>query len=196
MELANGRVTVEDRWDAALSSGHPVWAIGGDDTHDVTDPTRMAIAWNMIDAAASGTATSASPGDVIGALRAGRSYTVVRTIDQRTAGDLKLADVRVDNGTLTVTCDGPPATFVFVGQNGAIRKTLMGVTTASYAFAQDDTYIRTMVHGPQTDLYLNPILRTEGGVPRKPAVTVDGTWTAVYRAVIVAALAAVAWLLF
>jgi hypothetical protein len=190
IELANGRVTTEDRWDAALSSGHPVWAIGGDDTHDVTDSNRMAVAWNMIDAT-----TSSNP-DVIDALRAGRSYTVVRTADQKTAGDLTIASVRVDDATLTVTCDGPASTFVFAGQNGAIRKTVTGVTSASYAFAHDDTYIRTVVHGPRTDLFLNPILRTDGGRAPMPVAVVDEVWTASIRAAIIAVCAVVVWLLF
>ncbi len=189
MELANGRVTTEDRWDAALSSGHPVWAIGGDDTHDVTDADRMAVAWNMIDAATS------SNRDVIDALRAGRSYTVVRTVEQKTAGDLTLADVHVGDGTVTVMCDGPPATFVFVGQNGAIRKTVTDVTSASYAFAPGDTYIRTVVHGPRTDLFLNPILRTDGGHLPMPSAVVDDVWTASIRAAIIAGCAVIVWLL-
>jgi hypothetical protein len=190
IELANGRVTTEDRWDAALSNGHLVWAIGGDDSHDVTDLNRMVVAWNMIDAA-----TSSNP-DVIDALRAGRSYTVVRTVDEKTAGDLTLGSVRVDGATLTVTCEGPPSTFVFVGQNGTIRHTVTGVTSASYAFAQDDTYIRTVVHGPRTDLYLNPILRTDDGRVPMPVAVVDEVWTASTRAAIIAVCVVVAWLLF
>jgi hypothetical protein len=186
IELANGRVTTEDRWDAALSSGHAVWAIGGDDTHDVTDQARMAIAWNMIDAGP----------QVIEALRAGRSYVVVRTTDQRTAGDLKLADASVDEGVLTVACEGPPATFVFVGQDGAVRKTVTGATSASYAFTPGDTYIRTVVRGPQTDLFLNPVLRTDGGNPPQMKAVPDGLWTIASRAAIIATCAVVIWLLF
>jgi hypothetical protein len=120
----------------------------------------------------------------------------VRTTDTLTAGDLTLAAVRVDGDTLTVTFDGPPATTVFVGQNGAIRKTVTGATTASYAFAPDDTYIRAVVHGPQTDLFLNPILRTDGGHLPAPAAVVDDMWTGTVRATIIVACAAVAWVLF
>jgi hypothetical protein len=189
IELANGRVTTEDRWDAALSSGHAIWAIGGDDTHDVTDPMRMAVAWNMVGAA------TASSADVIDALRAGRSYTVVRTSDTETTGGLTLAEVRVDQGVLTVGCDGPPATFVFIGDNGAVRKTATNVMSASYVFAPGDTYVRTVVHGAKTDLFVNPVLRTDGGPPRGRVAVVDGLWTAVARAAIITACAVVAWLL-
>jgi len=189
MELANGRVLTEDRWDAALSTGHAVWTIGGDDTHDVMDLARTAVAWNMIDAASTSTA------DVIAALGAGRSYTVVRTSDIVTAGDLRLIGVRLDETTLTVTCEGSPATFVFIGQNGAIRKTVKDATSAAYILTPADTYVRTVVHGAQTDLFLNPVLRTEGGPPSIPVAAIDQFWTACARAAIVAACAAVAWLL-
>ena len=40
MEVVNGPFPVEDLWDAALSSGHVVWALANDDTHDVTNLRR------------------------------------------------------------------------------------------------------------------------------------------------------------
>jgi len=190
MEVANGRVTTEDRWDAALSTGHPVWAIGGDDTHDVTDASRMAVAWTMIDS------PTTSPADVIAALRAGRMYTVVRTTDTITPGDLTLVSVVIDNGTLTVTCDGAQASFAFIGQGGAVRKNVPGTRSASYVFRADDTYIRTVIHGAQTDLFLNPVFRSEDRAAHMPIAVVDPFWTPVVRAAIVAACAAVIWALF
>src|SRR5262249_22227640 len=50
IEVVNGPFIAEDIWDAALSSGHPVWAVANDDTHDVDDRRRIAMGWNMIDA--------------------------------------------------------------------------------------------------------------------------------------------------
>jgi hypothetical protein len=190
IEVANGRVTTEDRWDAALSSGHPVWGIGGDDSHDVTDADRMGIAWNMIDAA------TLSRSDVVNALRAGRSYVVVRAPEtSMTAGDLTVADVGISGQTLTVQCEGPPATIVFIGRQGRVRKSVMDATSASYAFAPDDSYVRTVVHGTRTTLFLNPIIRTEGGAPPAPAATIDWRWTTATRSAIVAGCVVVAWLL-
>ncbi len=51
IEVANGLHTAEAPWDAALSSGRAVWALGNDDTHDLNDPQRTGAAWTMIDAA-------------------------------------------------------------------------------------------------------------------------------------------------
>ncbi len=44
MEVVNGRFSAESSWDAALSAGRPVWALGDDDTHDVTKPERFGVA--------------------------------------------------------------------------------------------------------------------------------------------------------
>jgi hypothetical protein len=173
IEIVNGPFAVEDVWDAALSSGHAVWAIANDDTHDLTDPRRTAAGWNMIDAPTSST------DDVVGALRAGRSYAVLRTgaID---SGNVTTVDrVEVEEATLTVSVSGAASTFNFIGQNGAVRKTVKDTTAASYTFTNGDTYVRTVIISPQTVLYLNPVVRYEGrGLPA-PIATVDAarTWT-------------------
>jgi len=191
IEIANGHVTTQDRWDAALSSGRAVWAVGGDDTHDVTDLSRMGIAWNMVDAA------TLSGSEVIDALRAGRSYVVVKAADTTVgSAGLVVANIELQGQTLVVAIDGPPATIVFLGQNGRVRKTMMNATWASYFFARDDTYIRTVVRGTGWTLFLNPILRTDGGAPRAPAATIDWPWTICTRialVVICAVVTGVAW---
>jgi len=65
MEVVNGPFGFEELWDAALSSGHVIWALANDDIHDLTNLRRLAVAWNMID--------SPSPGlsDIVSALRDG-----------------------------------------------------------------------------------------------------------------------------
>ncbi len=70
LEVASGPFTAEALWDVALSAGRPVWALGDDDSHDITDPRRFAVAWTMIDA------PSGEAADVLAALRVGRSYAV------------------------------------------------------------------------------------------------------------------------
>src|SRR5436190_3220366 len=99
MEIANGHITTEDRWDAALSSGHAVWGLGNDDTHDVTDAHRFAVAWTMIAAA------SLEPADILAALRQGQSYVVVRQADAPVSVVVAVPAVRIDGSRLTVTVD-------------------------------------------------------------------------------------------
>jgi hypothetical protein len=181
MEVANGPSTVDDVWDAALSAGHPVWALANDDTHDVNDPRRTGVAWNMIDAPTPATS------DVVSALRAGRTYAVSHAWNESTAPapgemDTTVASVSMADGRLLVTCEGAPSTFVFVGQNGDIRKTVKNVVTADYTFDSADTYIRTVIRSPQTTMYLNPVLRYDGVHVPTPTAVVDAGSTWLLRA--------------
>jgi hypothetical protein len=172
LEVVNGPFLFEGPWDAALSAGRAVWALGNDDTHDLTDPRRTGMAWTMINAA------TPSTGDIIDALRAGRAYAVSRTNDTASAIETMVGNVTFNSGTLAVSCVGEPSTFVFVGQNGAIRKTVKHAMSAAYTFGGDDTYIRTVIQSPRTAMYLNPVLRYDGGRLPAPAATVDlgRTW--------------------
>lgn len=172
LEVVNGPHRDEEPWDAALSSGHAVWALANDDTHDLTDSGRSAVAWNMIDA------PSASTADIVDALRAGRTYAVSRTSGSASAVGTVLQGVEFSDATLLVTCAGDPSTFAFVGQNGVVRKTVTDATSAAYTFATDDTYIRTVIQSPSAIMYLNPVLRYDGVHLPSPAasVTVSGTW--------------------
>lgn len=55
LEIVNGPFRSESSWDVALSSGHVVWAIANDDTHDTADVRRTAAGWTMIDAPSAST---------------------------------------------------------------------------------------------------------------------------------------------
>jgi len=172
IEVVNGPFRFEEAWDAALSAGRAVWGLGNDDTHDLKDPKRTAMAWTMINAASAGLP------DVVDALRSGRAYAVSRTNETASAVETSLGRVTLNGDVLTVTCLGEPSTFIFIGQNGAIRKTVKNAVSASYAIGHDDTYIRTVIRSPRTAMFLNPIIRTEGGQHHAPVASVNlaGTW--------------------
>jgi hypothetical protein len=183
LEVVNGIHRSESPWDAALSSGHAVWALANDDTHDLNDPDRTAVAWNMINAA------TASTPDVMQALRAGRTYAVMslRTdnpIDTR----LTALDV-VSDGTVAVTLAGPPSTISFIGQNGALRKTVKNVMTAAYTFQAHDTYVRAVIESPHATMFLNPVMRNDGTASPAAAAAVNVTASWLSRIVFVGALA-------
>jgi hypothetical protein len=175
MEIVNGPFPVEDLWDAALSAGHVVWALANDDAHDVTNLRRTFIAWNMIGA------PSASAADVISALRQGRSYAVSLVGN---SADAALKSVEVSESTMTIASTGVPATYLFVGQDGAVRGTANQVMEATYTFAATDTYIRTVIRTPNMVMYINPILRYNGTALPAPAAVVEGTSTWLHRGVI------------
>ena len=173
LEIVNGPHPAMPYWDAALSSGHPVWGIANDDTHDLRNAGRLGVAWTMIDA------PSTKADDLVAALKAGRSYAVWRSNQQAAAQDSALAEVHFSNGTLSVSSVGDPATYVFVGQHGSVRKTIRGVHAASYTFTPEDTYIRTIIQTPRTEMFLNPVFRYDGATLPSPRATYDmgGTWT-------------------
>lgn len=172
IEVGNGPFASDASWDTVLSSGHPVWGLANDDTHDLEDPRRTAAAWNMIDAA------SAAPSDIVAALRAGRSYAVLRTGAIDAANITTLTGVEVRNQTMTVTCAGARSTITFFGQNGAVRQTVKDTAAAAYTFSEADTYVRAVIESPQTVLYLNPVIRYSGSGLSTPAATLDlaTTW--------------------
>lgn len=187
MEIVNGPFPVEDLWDAALSSGHVVWALANDDAHDVTNLRRTFIAWNMIDA------PGASAPEIIGALRQGRSYAVSLVGNNP---DASLVSVQVTDSTMTIKSSGVPATFLFVGQDGAVRGTANQVMEASYTFAATDSYIRTVIRTPNMVMYVNPVLRYDGVKPPAPAANVDQTSTWIHGALILLIAAAVFFFLW
>ena len=171
IEVANGPFTTEDEWDAALSSGRLVWALGSDDTHDLDDVRRTGVAWTMIDAA------SPSSADVVSALRAGRSYAAVRTGALGAAAITTLSTLSVEDSTITVALNGAASTVTFIGQNGVTRHSVGDAKTASYVMTAADSYIRTVVTSPQTTLYLNPVVRWNGTALPAPVATVNQLWT-------------------
>lgn len=175
IEIVNGPFAVEDVWDAALSTGHPVWAIANDDTHDLTDARRTAAGWNMIHAPTSST------GDVVTALKSGRSYAVLRTGTIGAAHVTLVDQVNVEDDTMTVSVSGAASDFKFIGQNGTVRKTVEDAMAASYTFAHGDTYVRTVITSPQTVLYLNPVVRYNGTRLPAPVATVDVASTWIFR---------------
>jgi hypothetical protein len=172
IEIVNGPFAVLEGWDAALSAGHPVWAMANDDTHDITDPHRTAAGWNMIDAPTTNTV------DIVDALASGRSYAVLRTGALDSANLTRLDNVRLQNATLTVSVSGLASTFEFIGQDGVLRATMRDTLSATYPLSNADSYVRTVVTTPQTTLYLNPVIRYDGNRPAAPVATVDiaRTW--------------------
>jgi hypothetical protein len=175
LEVVNGPYSGEALWDAALSSGHAVWALANDDTHDVTDAKRTEVAWNMIDA------PSAREPDIVAALQAGRSYAVSLVGSHR---DLKLKRAELDGAMLTVSTSGVPATFLFVAQGGAVRKAVEQQTTATYTVTSDDQYIRTIIRTPNLVVYLNPVIRYDGIELPSPVATVNESRTWIQRGLV------------
>lgn len=183
IEVVNGPFASTAAWDTALSSGHAVWAMANDDTHDTHDPRRTAMAWTMIDA------PSAGLSDIVTAMRAGRSFAVERHQGAPSDMDVRVTGVTLHDGALTVTTEGAPVTIEFIGQQGAARATERDTHSASYTLAADDPYIRPVINSANDTLFLNPVVRTAGsGPPAMPAAHVDQPKTWAFRLLCLTAL--------
>ncbi len=177
LEILNGPFTAESEWDAVLSAGRPVWAMGNDDTHDLTVAGRFGTAWNMV------ASSSLEADDFTHALAVGRSYAVLRTSDLDEPEPM-LSGVDVWGDVINVRWTGPPAHVSFIGQNGALKATVEGAGSASYTVAADDTYIRAVVRTSHRTLYLNPVIRFDGTALPAPSAIVDEVRTWVMRSAI------------
>jgi len=131
--------------------------------------------------------------DRVAALRQGRTYAVSLVGSKP---DASLKSVDVTGATMTVSSAGVPATYLFVGQDGAIRGTANQAMEASYTFAATDTYIRTVIRTPNVVMYINPVLRYDGGRLPAPSAAVYTTSTWLHRAIIFIIAAAIVFLLW
>ena len=170
-------------WDLALSSGHPVYIISNDDSHDVLDPTKVGRYCTFFNS------KSLQEDDVLSALKSGRAFGAYDNMLEgadfyQKAEDHRnipiLQSVEVENDTLTVIVSEPAAAITFIGQNGIIRKIVSNSPTASYHISDNDQYIRTeILFNNNTHFYLNPVIRHNGEGPYKPQapnVNYTKTW--------------------
>jgi len=174
LEIVNGPDRYTALWDAALSSGHPVWGLADDDSHDVTDADHTMVAWTMIDA------PTTRAGDIIAALRDGRSYAV--------SGTAAATEATVDRVTLVgtrliVECSGAPTDYTFIGQDGRVLRTAGGGPSAAYDIAATDPYVRAEIGTAHGRIYLNPVVRYDGAGPASPRAVVDPARSWFHRAV-------------
>ena len=165
LEIMNPYGNALKHWDMALSSGHRVYAIGDDDTHDISNMHEVCLNMTVINA-------PLIADSLLEALDCGRSYTVNldnyffhhNTIDEKSQlvallPHLTMAKLLGD--TLTVTTSANKIdTVKFIGQNGKVLDIQVNTDTATYVIGTEDTYVRTeLTFNYGQHLYLNPVTR-------------------------------------
>ncbi len=186
IEVLNHFVVSDSLWDAALSSGHPVWALGSDDSHDVRDPGQTGAMWTMV------YSTSTKAADIVGALRAGRAYAVA---GHHAQSDAHPERIDVHGDTLVVSCDTPVTRIDFIGQGGVLRGRALGVRSASYVLRPDDPYVRTVIATRHSVMFLNPVIRYDGRRLARPVAVFDVRRTWEGRSALLATAVVLFWLL-
>jgi len=160
-------------WDAVLTAGNPVWAIGNDDVHDITKPKEIGVVWTMIDA------PTPRATDIIPALRQGRMYVVAAAPGTAPAA---LESVTTQGDTVTTRFDQPMEQIRVIGDHGLVRASAANASEIRYVFRADDHYARVVATTPTGTVYLNPVLRS-GGQPMPWATPpVNGTASLFSRA--------------
>ena len=156
-------------WDAALSSGHAVWALGSDDNHDVTRADLLGRCWTMV------LTTSTLADAVLQALKAGRQVAVrgaALTSDNGIRGVAMLGD------TLTVTLERVARHIRFIGDGGRELAEVRDAATARHVAGRGDSYVRIVIENAATTIWTNPVVRWDGVALPDPRPTLDvaATW--------------------
>lgn len=164
LEIGNPYGTAYEHWDAALSTGHRVYGVGDDDTHNVRNTNEIGRYFTMINT------DSPTADNVFDALERGCSYVVDFHVYYDKPFELKaermhelphLTRCELIGDTLLVETNAPIIEVAeFIGQNGKILKREERVYQTSYIIQPDDPYVRVKLRLPHlTFFYLNPITR-------------------------------------
>ena len=204
LEVLNPYGNAFEHWDKALSNGHRVYALGDDDTHDITDHHEVCHNLTMVNT------LDLDPENVYDALDKGLCYAVefdnwyhfpmsfedkvkqARALPYLTRAELVGDTLFVEISTKTMQI------VEFIGQDGKVLKTVDHVETASYVIQPEDPYVRThiIVNGIQ-HFYLNPVTRHPDPVVVDHRLdSINYAQTGLYWLVYAVAFVAFVWYLF
>ena len=204
LEVLNPYGNAFEHWDMALSNGHRVYALGDDDTHNITDYHEVCHNLTMINT------ESLDAESVYEALDKGLCYAVEfdnyyyypLTLAQKVkeAHELHhLTRAQLVGDTLFVETSAETMRNVqFIGQGGNVLKVMDSVATAYYVIQPQDHYVRTRIDiNGRNFLYLNPVTRhpTSIVVDRR-LDSINYAQTVLYWLVYVVAFVAFGWYLF
>lgn len=164
LEIGNPYGTAYEHWDAALSTGHRVYCIGDDDSHNVLNSNEVGRYFTVINT------DDMSAESVFDALDRGCAYMVdfhsyfnkpFALKAERMSELPHLTRCELVGDTLVVETDARIIEVAeFIGQDGKILQHEERVDRASYVIQPNDTYVRVKLRLPHlTFFYLNPITR-------------------------------------
>ena len=204
LEVLNPYGNALEHWDKALSNGHRVYALGDDDTHDITKAQEVCHNLTMVNI------PDLNPEHVYDALDKGLCYavefdnwfhfpmTLAEKVEQAHALPyLKRAQL-VGDTLFIETSANKMQEVKFIGQEGQVLKTEEKVATAHYVIQPEDHYVRTQinVNGLQ-HFYLNPVTRHPTPEPVDQRLDfINKPQTYLYCFVYIVAFATLIWYLF
>lgn len=140
-------------WDAVLTAGNPVWAIGNDDVHDVRNPNEIGVVWTMVNA------PTRQASDILAALRHGQMYVVAGTVGGTPA---RLRDVTVRGDTITTRFDQRMQHIEIITDASVVRGKASDTDSIVYLMRDADHYARVVATSAGGTLYVNPVIRATG----------------------------------
>lgn len=168
LEVLNGYRKSPAHWDSALSNGHLVYLIGGDDAHNMTNVNDPANRFTMINSPVNeGKALLAAlvAGKAVGvAFPMDPTYTesIPHKIERFKANLPYLTKADLCGDTLRVAATKPIQKADFFGQEGKLLHSESDISEACYIIQAEDQYVRTVLtFADGTELWLNPITRHE-----------------------------------
>ena len=203
LEVVNPYGNAFEHWDMALSNGHRIYAIGDDDTHDITKASEVCHNLTMINT------PDFEAEHVYEALDKGLCYAVEfynwyyypLPLEQKAKEAHELAHLtraQLVGDTLFIQTSADMMQEVqFIGQDGKVLKTMDSIAMAFYVIQSEDTYVRTRIDvNGRNFLYLNPVTRHPSPVMEDARLdVVNYSQTYLYWFVYVVAFAALGWYL-
>ena len=168
IEVLNGYRKSPEHWDMALSNGHLVYLIGGDDSHNMANINDPANRFTLIN-------SPVNEGSLLlKALVAGKAVGVAFPMDPTHTESIPHKIKRLNDNlpyvtkadlcgdTLRVAATKAISKAEFIGQGGNVLKSMNGIDEAEYVIQPEDQYVRTVLtFADGTELWLNPITRHE-----------------------------------
>ena len=183
-----------DLWDTVLSSGNPVFTLGSDDNHDISDPEDYGYVYTMINS------SHVNQNDILNALRNGTSFAVELEPQKDSSPKMKIEQsnsvpliisCNINNDTLEMNYNKPFDTLKLIGQNGVIKAKEVNKNSCRYFIKDIDTYIRAEIsHKNMISLFLNPVFRFNGNLDKRaPEIDITKTW--IFRSIYIIIIGAV-----
>jgi len=204
LEILNPYGNAFEHWDMALSNGHRVYALGDDDTHNITDHSEVCHNMTMVNMQNldAESAYEALDKGLCYAVEFDNWYHFPMTLEEKVKQVKALPHLTcaelVGDTLFVATSANKMQEVKFIGQDGKVLKTEEAVATAYYVIQPEDHYVRTVinVNGLQ-HFYLNPVTRHPTPEPIDQRLdVVNKAQTYLYWFVYLVALAAFVWYLF
>lgn len=173
IEILNTRTywhPAQEQWDAALSAGNYIPAVGDDDLHNLDINKEFGYSFNSVGI------QSKKAEDLLPELKKGNHLIVgihkeegdnlfikkqkLKGIEQR------ITSFSVSGDSIKVTVNYPTNYITFIGQNGTTLSKEDDVQELIYIMKPDDTYARAEIHFKDfSNIFMNPVARFSEQAP-------------------------------